>query len=264
MIAFPKSRTLAIDTNHLNTMESFGNDNSFHQQRSESPLLSPTPQLNHSDFEERTIYEYNDFDDNDSFSETPIESEGRFTPDDYSPIPMDMLSDLSLLKRNLVSRLCYYMTASSSQVLVVFHQFITLVADHIAVIVADLLNQYASRLRNRFKKLNASEEMSICDVEGRVLDSFRCFTRIGKSRSITRRDLHKFEVMQIICILVVLVSISPAIKELRQLFRKRYSVKSRDEIKDDSFTCYYSEYFVRENQPIESIQSRFVIFHCDT
>lgn len=44
----------------------------------------------------------------------------------------------------------------------------------------------------------------------------------------------------------------PAIRELRRLFKQRYSVKSREEIKDDSFTCYFSEVYVRENQPVES------------
>ena len=110
----------------MNTLEVFGNENSF-QQQSESPLLSPTPQVNHSDFEERTVYEYNDFDDDDSFSDTMLESEVCFVHDVYSPIPDNSISDFSLLKRNLTSRLCYYMTASSSQVLVVFHQFISLV-----------------------------------------------------------------------------------------------------------------------------------------
>lgn len=43
----------------------------------------------------------------------------------------------------------------------------------------------------------------------------------------------------------------PVIKELRRLFQSRFKVKNREEIKDDSFTCFISEVYTRNNQPIE-------------
>ena len=77
-------------------------------------------------------------------------------------------SDLSLLKNNLASRICYCLTAASSQIWVLFHQYISLLSEHIAVVVTDLLIQYSNRLRDRFKKLHETRQVSIHDVEGRV------------------------------------------------------------------------------------------------
>lgn len=48
----------------------------------------------------------------------------------------------------------------------------------------------------------------------------------------------------------------PAVKELRRLFEKRFSIPPRDDIRDDSFTCYFSEVYSRGEPIVEQPPNR--------
>lgn len=194
VIAFAKSQTLALaEARKLELNDPLVIEGAFPAiQRSESPLFSPQPFVAESTNDtfleaESCPYDYNDFEDDDEFDMNmnmeQFNHDDQYTDRDSrnsgdSNVPVfttertesfsHLESDLSQLKTNLASRFCYYMTASSSQILVLFYQFIGLISDHVAVIVADLLTEYFDHLRNRFKKLLATKQLNVNEVEGRV------------------------------------------------------------------------------------------------
>lgn len=189
VIAFAKSQTMAVaEVKKYETTDSTlpeGEISLF--QQSESPRDSSSPQPLENDHsnsypseEEPTEYGYYDYDD---FEDDPIDLQASGSHSAFdeviepSPITYSQVvelnerydsSNLSQLKCNLASRISYCLTASSSQIWVVFHQLTSLIMDHVTVIVVDLLAKYAAGMRERFKKLHFSRQVDISDVEGRV------------------------------------------------------------------------------------------------
>lgn len=279
VIAFAKSQTLAVaEARKLELNDPLVVEGALPViQRSESPLFSPQPfvaeSTNDTFLEAETCpYDYNDFEDDDEFDMTMNmeqfnhddqyndSGDSRDSRDSTVPMPSTertgslshLESDLSQLKINLASRFCYYMTASSSQILVLFYQFIGLISDHVAVIVADLLTEYFNCLRNRFKKLLATKQLDVSEVEGRVSEG----SMFDEQNAEVEKD-HKVRFIQIRSDSDYLYSFEywirnrPVIKELRRLFQSHFKVKNNEEIKDDSFTCFISEVYTRNNKPIE-------------
>ena len=189
VIAFAKSQTMAIaEVKKYETTDSTlpeGGISLFQQSESPRDSSSPQPLENdHSTFcpseEEPTEYGYYDYDD---FEDDPIDlqpSERHSALDEViesSPLTYSEVvelnerydsSNLSQLKCNLASRISYCLTASSSQIWVVFHQLTSLIMDHVTVIVVDLFAKFSASMRERFKKLHFSRQVDISEVEGRV------------------------------------------------------------------------------------------------
>ena len=174
VIAFKKSHTLFDNTAIMASepIESFGID-TFTEWRSESPFPLINQNPNEGDCRSEDPEDPEDFEDFEDFDDFDNSRAGE-RDHQFQSMESEVIvhvqdkETFSLLKNNLVSRLCYYMTASSSQVMILFHKFTAFISDHIAVVTADLLHQYLIHLRNRFTKLYATEKKSIDDVEGRV------------------------------------------------------------------------------------------------
>lgn len=159
----------------------------FALQQSESPRVSSSPQPLENEHpplypseEEPTEYGYYDYDD---FEDDPLDLHASGSHSAYdevieqSPLSYSEVvelnerydsSNLSQLKCNLASRISYCLTASSSQIWVVFHQLTSLIMEHVTVIVVDFLTKFAATMRERFKKLHFSRQVDISEVEGRV------------------------------------------------------------------------------------------------